>query len=132
MAEVCVKFTNIYKAIGYAVYFNVFYNKLIPNFKEIMGPVIAKSLQTRNAHLIEEIITLTGNSLIKEIKHIPEVIAHPGSWDKIVEAGREAYADSYRYVYYVSIGKWTPDYAVSVLMHRSIWRHQRGRISLPR
>lgn len=70
-----------------------------------MGPVIAKSLQTKNMHVIEEIITLTGNSLINQIKHIPEVVAHPGSWDKIVEAGRVAYADAYRYVYYVSIGE---------------------------
>ena len=83
----------------------MFYNKLVPNFKEIMGPVIAKSLLTRDKHLIEEIISLTGESLINRIKHIPEVVAHPGSWDKIVEAGRLAYADAYRYVYYVSIGK---------------------------
>jgi hypothetical protein len=70
-----------------------------------MGPVIAQTLRTKNKHLIEEIITLTGNSLINRIKHIPEVAAHPGAWDTIVAAGRLAYADAYRYVYYVSIGE---------------------------
>jgi hypothetical protein len=95
---------NMHAAIGYAVYFNVFYNKLVPNMTKMMGPVIATSLQTKNPHIIEKIISLTGNSLINKIKQMPEVIAHPGSWEKIVEAGRLAYADSYRYVYYVSIG----------------------------
>jgi hypothetical protein len=104
---------NIYEAVGYAVYFNVFYNRLVPNLKEMMAPVIGKALQTRNVHIIEEIISLTGNSLINQIKHIPEVAAHPGSWDKIVEAGRLAYADAYKYVYYVSIGKLIPTCTVS-------------------
>jgi hypothetical protein len=96
---------NIYEAVGYAVYFNVFFNRLRPNLKDMMAPVIAKALQTKNAHIIEEIIGLTGNSLLNQIKHIPEVVAHPGSWDKIVEVGRLAYADAYKYVYYVSIGE---------------------------
>jgi hypothetical protein len=69
-----------------------------------MIPVIARSLRTGNLTLIEEIITLTGNSLINKIKELPDVAAHPGAWDTIVQAGRLAYADSYRYVYYVSIG----------------------------
>jgi hypothetical protein len=54
--------------------------------------------------VIEETIKLTGQSLIKNIRRIPEVAAHPGAWEAIVVAGRLAYADSYRYVYYVSIG----------------------------
>jgi hypothetical protein len=83
----------------------VFYNKLKPKLAELMVPAIATAIRTQNKTLIEEIIGLTGNSLINQIKLIPEVANHPGSWDKIVEAGRMAYADSYRYVYYVSIGK---------------------------
>jgi len=90
-------------AVGYAVYFNVFYNRLVPNLKQIMGPVIAKSIRAKNMHVIEEVITLTGNSLINRIKDIPEVAKYPGAWEAIVASGRLAYADAYKYVYYVSI-----------------------------
>jgi hypothetical protein len=54
---------------------------------------------------IHEAIELTSQSLINKIKDIPGVATHPGAWEAIVKAGRLAYAESYRYVYYVSIGK---------------------------
>jgi hypothetical protein len=54
---------------------------------------------------IKDVITLTGQSLINRIKDIPQVAEHPGAWDAIVVAGRLAYAQSYKYVYYVSVGE---------------------------
>jgi MFS family permease len=91
-------------AIGYAVYFNVFYNKFVTNSKLFIVPVMAKwGIITPD--LIKEAIELTSQSLINRIKEIPGVHGHPEVWNEIVVAGREAYAASYKYVYYVSIGK---------------------------
>jgi hypothetical protein len=56
--------------------------------------------------VIGEIITLTGQSLIDRIKDIPAVAAAgPKAYDAIIIAGQIAYADAYKYVYYVSICK---------------------------
>jgi len=46
---------------------------------------------------------LTGASLIDEILLLPGVDGNVTIWNELVVAGREAYADSYPYVYYVSI-----------------------------
>jgi hypothetical protein len=62
-----------------------------------------------NPALIQEAIELTGQSLINRIHEIPGVAGHPQVWQAIVVAGREAYAQSYKYVYYVSICK-CPDF----------------------
>ena len=96
------------KAIGYAVYFNVYYNKFVKNSQLFIVPVLMKtqviSPQHIDKHLIQEIIELTSQSLINRIKDIPQVAAHPGAWEAIVTAGRLAYAESYKYVYYASVG----------------------------
>jgi hypothetical protein len=55
--------------------------------------------------LFGEVIELTGHSLIDRIKEIPEIASHgPAAYEAIVIAGQIAYADAYKYVYYVSIG----------------------------
>lgn len=53
--------------------------------------------------LISEVIELTGASLIEEIKDLPGVAGVPGAWEAIILAGQTAYAESYVYVYLVSI-----------------------------
>jgi hypothetical protein len=99
-------------AIGYSVYFNVFYKKFTKYSQEIIIPVLLRNGVADPAH-IHKAIELTSQSLINKIKDIPGVSTHPGAWEAIVKAGRLAYAESYRYVYYVSIGKsvseiWSP------------------------
>jgi hypothetical protein len=57
--------------------------------------------------VIAAIIKLTGESLIDRIKNIPEVAAAgPQAYDAIILAGQIAYADAYKWVYYVSICKY--------------------------
>jgi hypothetical protein len=69
-----------------------------------MIPELIKNGITNQTY-IHKAIELTSQSLINKIKDIPGVATHPGAWEAIVKAGRLAYAESYRYVYYVSIGK---------------------------
>jgi hypothetical protein len=55
--------------------------------------------------LVTEVIGLTGSSLISKIAELPAIkAAGPQAYDAIVLAGQIAYADAYKYVYYVSIG----------------------------
>jgi hypothetical protein len=77
--------------------------------------------------VIKEVIELTGSSLIDQIKEIPEVAAKgPAVYNQIILAGQLAYADAYKYVYYVSIGKSHPGKTCRKEEHSfqsSIWRH---------
>jgi hypothetical protein len=98
-------------AVGYSVYFNVFYKKFTKYSQEIMIPVLIRNGVADPAH-IHEAIELTSQSLINKIKDIPGVSTHPGAWEAIVKAGRLAYAESYRYVYYVSVGKSDSEFSV--------------------
>lgn len=52
--------------------------------------------------LIKEAIELTGASLLEGLKEIPGIQGHPLAYELVVGAGKLAYADAYRYVYYVS------------------------------
>ncbi|KAF2404388.1 MFS multidrug transporter-like protein [Trichodelitschia bisporula] len=90
-------------SIGYAIYYNVFLNKFTGFAKEkIAGTLIQGRIL--NATIIKEVIELTGQSLLEKIKEIPDIHARgPEFFDKIVVAGQLAYAESYRYVYFVSI-----------------------------
>lgn len=53
--------------------------------------------------LIEEAIVLTGASLLPALNTIPGIKGVPGAYEMVVYAGQLAYAESYKYVYYVSI-----------------------------
>lgn len=85
------------------MYFNVFYSKFVENAKTHIVPVMNK-YGIIDPHYIKHAIELTSQSLIERIKDIPGVAGHPAVWDSIVVAGRLAYAESYKHVYYVSIG----------------------------
>jgi hypothetical protein len=93
--------TNALTAIGYAVYFNVFYKQFEHHAKSMMVPVLIK-YKIVNPHLIEDVIFLTSQSLLDRIQTL--LIGYPGAYEAVVIIGREAYAESYKYVYYVSIG----------------------------
>jgi hypothetical protein len=65
-------------------------------------PVMMK-YGVKNPHLFEEVIVLTSQSLLDRIQTL--LVAYPGAYGAVVRVGREAYAESYKYVYYVSIGE---------------------------
>ena len=94
-------------SVAYAIYYNVFVNEFIPNTELYIGGVMTTKLGITNATAITQAITFTGISLVKNIKTIPEVATSPlgadFAYNAIVTAGQIAYAESYRYVYLVSI-----------------------------
>ena len=94
-------------SIGFSIYYNVFLNKFIPNAELYIGGAMELKLGIIDTTAITQAITLTATSLLDEIKAIPAVANSPLGLDTsyaiIVEAGQVAYAESYRWVYLVSI-----------------------------
>ena len=111
-------------AVGYAVYYNVslatypsslrlknlttnhplsqvFVNKFVPNAIKYIGGTMYE-LNITDPTLIADVIGLTGASLTENIRLIPG-LQSDAAWSAVVEAGKVAYAESYKYVYYVSI-----------------------------
>ena len=89
-------------SIGYTVYYNVFYNKFVPNGVHYIGGAMVQYLNISDPRLIQEAIELTGASLIEELRNIPGIESEQ-AWRIVVQAGQIAYAESYKYVYLVSI-----------------------------
>lgn len=56
-----------------------------------------------NPKAIETVIALTGSGLLDEIKLIPGIAGNNTAYEIVVGAGQIAYAESYRWVYLVSI-----------------------------
>ncbi|KAK4198409.1 major facilitator superfamily domain-containing protein [Triangularia verruculosa] len=86
-------------AIGYAIYYNVFVSKLVPQLNNV-GGTCAK-LGITDPKMIGHIIELTGASLVKEIRHLPGITDE--KWAAIVAAGQVAYSHAYPWAYYCSI-----------------------------
>lgn len=53
--------------------------------------------------VIGEAIAITGASLLQDLQELPGIKGVPGAYELIVYAGQLAYADAYKWVYYVSI-----------------------------
>jgi len=87
-------------AVGYAIYYNVFVNKLVPELTRMVGGACARNGIT-DIRLIGPIIELTGASLLDEIRALPWVTET--TWHDIVAASQIAYANAYPWVYYCSI-----------------------------
>lgn len=60
-------------------------------------------LNITNVTYITDAIVLTGASLLDELKTIPGIAGNELAYEAVVEAGRLAYAASYKWVYYTSI-----------------------------
>lgn len=60
-------------------------------------------LNITSVPVITEAIELTGASLISEIALLPGIKGVPGAYEAVVYAGQVAFAESYKYVYLVSI-----------------------------
>ncbi|PSK33560.1 hypothetical protein B9Z65_7447 [Elsinoe australis] len=89
-------------SVGYAIYYNVFISKFVPAATHYVGGAMLVKLNITSPALIKEAIELTGASLLEGLKEIPGIQGHPLAYELVVGAGKLAYADAYRYVYYVS------------------------------
>ncbi|KAK0733670.1 fungal trichothecene efflux pump [Lasiosphaeria miniovina] len=87
-------------AVGYAAYYNVFVNKLVPALAFAV-PAACVRAGLRDPAVIGQAIELTAASLVSEIRNLPGV--DDAAWAQIVAAGQEAYATVYPWVYYCSV-----------------------------
>ncbi|KAK3654672.1 hypothetical protein LTR56_003945 [Elasticomyces elasticus] len=90
-------------SIGYCVYYNVFINKFIPAATHYIGGAMVTKLNITDPEIIKEAIGITGVSLLPLLEELPGIKGVPGAYELIVVAGQIAYAEAYKYVYYVSI-----------------------------
>jgi len=90
-------------SVGYCVYYNVFLNKFIPNATKMIGGVMELELGITNKTYIGAAIQYTASSLLPLLQEIPGIKGNDTAYEMVVLAGQEAYAASYKYVYYTSI-----------------------------
>jgi hypothetical protein len=60
-------------------------------------------LNITSPEIIGEAIAITGASLLPALQELPGIKDVPGAYELVVYAGQLAYAEAYKYVYYVSI-----------------------------
>jgi hypothetical protein len=107
-------------SVGYCVYYNVFicksdirYSpnksltanqaKFVPSATHYIGGTMVTKLNITSPKVIEEAIVITGASLLPLLQELPGIKGVPGAYEAVVFAGQVAYAEAYKYVYYVSI-----------------------------
>jgi len=90
-------------SIGYCVYYNIFINKFVPAATKLIGGTMIYKLNITSPAVIKAAIELTGASLLEELNTLPGIKGVPGAYEMVVIAGRLAYAEAYKYVYYASI-----------------------------
>ncbi|KAE8349932.1 fungal trichothecene efflux pump [Aspergillus coremiiformis] len=91
-------------SVGYTIYYNIFLSKYIPNAKHYIGGVMLTTLNITNTTYIVEAIHLTGASLLENLREIPGIAGNETAYEAVVTAGQVAYAESYKWVYYASMG----------------------------
>lgn len=89
-------------SIGYAIYYNILSNKLVP---KLTSSIISVSVKNHivDPKIIEEITVFTAGGLLDQILHLPGVDGNVTIWNELVTAGKESYAYAYTYVYFASI-----------------------------
>jgi hypothetical protein len=90
-------------SVGYCVYYNVFISKFVPLATHYIGGTMIYKLHITSPAVIKAAIELTGASLLEELHTLPGIKGVPGAYEMVVFAGRLAYAEAYKWVYYVSI-----------------------------
>ncbi|KAF1933346.1 MFS general substrate transporter [Didymella exigua CBS 183.55] len=90
-------------SVGYCVYYNVFLSKFTPQATHYIGGVMVTKLNITSPKIIEEAIIITGASLLPLLEELPGIKGVPGAYEAVVFAGQLAYAEAYKYVYFVSI-----------------------------
>lgn len=89
-------------AIGYTIYYNVFAQHFKKEAVHWIGGACFE-IGINRTEIITDVIELTAAGLINDILRVPGVDGNQAKWVFLVQAGQEAYAKSYPYVYYVSL-----------------------------
>ncbi|CCX09243.1 MFS drug efflux pump [Pyronema domesticum] len=89
-------------SIGYCVYYNVYVSKFRPHAITYIGGAIVR-MGIKDPMVIKEAIVLTGESMLSELHHLPGIAGNETRYQILVKAGQMAFAESYKYVYLVSI-----------------------------
>ena len=90
-------------SIGYTTYFNVYYSKFTHNAVYYIGGAMELELGITDPKAITAAITFTAAALLDEIKLIPGIAGNETAYEIVVGAGQVAFAESYKWVYLVSI-----------------------------
>ncbi|KAH7068598.1 fungal trichothecene efflux pump [Paraphoma chrysanthemicola] len=90
-------------SVGYCVYYNVFIAKFVPAATHYIGGAMVTKLNITSPVIIGEAIAITGSSLLPLLEELPGIKGVPGAYELVVFAGQLAYAEAYKWVYYVSI-----------------------------
>jgi len=83
--------------------YNIFFNKFVPRAEYYIGGAMVHELGITNATYITEAIILTGTTMLDGLRQIPGIGNNETAYEIVVMAGKVAYAESYKYVYYASI-----------------------------
>lgn len=99
-------------AIGFAVYSNLFFRKVTSELTEILatqtlaGQLIVNPTTPAGLGVIAHITELIGNARFNEVKEIlatSPLVFRRDAYPMIIAAAQEAFANAYRWPYYVSI-----------------------------
>lgn len=77
--------------------------KFVPAATHFIGGAMVTKLNITSKAVIGEAIVITGSSLLPLLEELPGIKGVPGAYELVVYAGQLAYAEAYKYVYYVSI-----------------------------
>ena len=90
-------------SIGYTTYYNVFISKFTDNAIYYIGGAMELELGITDPKAIVSAITFTGAALLDELILIPGIAGNETAYAIVVGAGQVAFAESYKWVYLVSI-----------------------------
>ena len=77
--------------------------RFVPAAIYYIGGAMELKLNITNPDVIKEAIGITGTSLLPLLDELTGIKGLPGAYDLVVLAGQMAYAEAYKYVYYVSM-----------------------------
>lgn len=92
-------------AIGFTIYYNIFFQKLVPVLFETVGiNAIALQLLVLDKGLVTELVEYSANAQFRQLRNITDTFtATPYAYDIIVQATQVAFAEAYQWPYYISI-----------------------------
>lgn len=92
-------------AIGFSIYYNVFYDHFVPLATEYVGfRACVYQLIILNRTLVEQLVTLAGNGEFRELRELTNTFENtPNAYEVIIGATQVAFAKAYKWVYYISI-----------------------------
>jgi hypothetical protein len=91
-------------SIGYTIYYNIFAAKFKAHSLQLIGGLMEVEFGITNITFISDAIQLTAVSLLLGLQEIPGIAGNNTRYEMLVVAGQVAYAQSYKYVYFTSIG----------------------------